>query len=77
LGIGRREQSRLRFLSGTSGSFRLGLLSGDTITVQGFLSEEIKGGWRKREFVLRQRQAAVVPFHGKDSGQAGCWSAGK
>ena len=64
IGIGRREQSRLRFLGGASGAFRLGLLSGDAITVQGFLCEEVKGVWYETKFVLRDRQAVFVPSHG-------------
>jgi hypothetical protein len=53
----------LRFLGGTVGAFNLHLLTCDTVAVQGLLGEEIKGGGRKRKFVLRDRQAAFVPFH--------------
>jgi hypothetical protein len=43
----------LRFLGGTSGTFRLGLLSGDSVAVQGLLGEEVKGVWYEAKFVLR------------------------
>ncbi|MDD5140529.1 MAG: hypothetical protein PHY43_09760 [Verrucomicrobiales bacterium] len=42
----------------------LGLLSGDALTVQRNLGEQIERVRRKSELVLRQRQATFVPFHG-------------
>jgi hypothetical protein len=60
------EQSRLRCL---------GSLAGDAVAIKRNLGKQVECVRRKAELMLRQRQAAFVPFHGVN--QAARESAGK
>src|ERR1019366_9069571 len=68
------EKRGLRGGGGAALLCRLGLLAGDAVAIERNLGKQIEHVRRKAELVLRQRQAALVRFHGMC--QAARWSAG-
>jgi hypothetical protein len=69
------EQSGLRCLGCKPCLRCLGSLAGDAVTIKRNLGRQVECVRRKSELMLRQRQAAFVPFHGMN--QAARESAGK
>jgi hypothetical protein len=69
------EQSRLRCLGCKPCLLCLGSLAGDAVAIKRNLGKQVECVRRKSELMLRQRQAAFVPFHGVN--QAARESAGK
>jgi hypothetical protein len=63
-GVLSSKQNRLRCLGTASSPVCLGPFSADPVTVKSGVLNQIEGVRRESKFMLRDWQAASVPFHG-------------
>ena len=59
------EKRRLRCLGKLAGAFCLGAFAGDAFTIKGVFLHQVERLRRESEFMLRDRQAASISFHGR------------
>jgi len=58
------EERRLRCLGDAPGHFSLGAFAGDALAVNPGFNNQVERGRGESEFMLRDRQAATISFHG-------------